>query len=633
MRGRTYDWKRFWCPIGGTINLIDGSYLADPDGPYGSHLNPVLCPFEEIAEIPCLALLGEPGIGKTETMKAERAVIDAAVLAKGGRTLWLDLRSCGSEQRLDAKLFRSPEFVSWAEGDYRLHIFLDSLDECLLRVDTVAAMLVEEFEDYPVERLHLRIGCRSAEWPNLLEEGLQNLWPQGGYEAYELTPLRRVDVAAAATANELDPETFLRAVDEAEAVPLAIKPVTLDFLIGSYNATGKFPTRKTDLYLEGCRWLCEERNQNRVDSRLTGELTHDQRLAIAARVAAVTVFSNKYAVWKGVQQAAPEQEDVLLRTLAGGTESVGEDAFQVGEDEIREVLDTGLFSVRGPERLGWAHQTYAEFLAAHYLVRRGVAMEQAMSLLVHPDDEQGRLIPQLHEVAAWFASMTQEVFRAITDADPEVLLRSDVASSDVEGKVALVGTLLRLYDEGKLLDTEWVSRERYRKLQHPGLAEQLRPYIVDADRDFVVRRVALEIAEACELRSLQEDAAEVALDANQEILVKTNAAHFVAQVGDGPTRALLMPLALGTAGDDPDDDLKGNGLRAVWPEHVGAQELFQMLTPPKRENHMGSYGGFLSRRLVGRLSTADLPAALAWVEGWASDSEEPFQFRALEQLG
>ena len=67
-----------------------------------------------------------------------------------------------------------------------------------------------------------------------------------------------------------------------------------------------------------------------------------------------------------------------MRTLASGTEFVGEDEFPVGEDAVREALGTGLFSARGPERLGWAHQTYAEFLAAHYLAQRNVATEQAM---------------------------------------------------------------------------------------------------------------------------------------------------------------------------------------------------------------------------------------------------------------
>ncbi len=390
MRGRTYDWKRFWSPWDGNMNLTDGGYLADPDGCYGDYLNPNLRSFQRIAEGPCLALLGEPGIGKTETMRAEKAAIDAEVRSQGGQTLWLNLRSCGSEQRLEAKLFGSSEFVSWKEGSYRLHVFLDSLDECLLRVDTVAALLVDELQDCPVDRLSLRIGCRTAEWPILLEEGLRELWlEEGGFEAYELAPLRRVDVISAASVNDIEPEAFLCSVDEAEAVPLAIKPVTLGFLMGSYRGTGRFPTKQADLYLEGCRWLCEERNTNRVSSRYTGELNPDQRMAVAARIAAVTIFSNKYAIWSGLQQAVTEEEDVLMRTLAGGTEYVGEDEFVVDEDAVREVLGTGLFSARGSGRLGWAHQTYAEFLAARYLVQRSVTTEQAMSLLVHPGDDEG----------------------------------------------------------------------------------------------------------------------------------------------------------------------------------------------------------------------------------------------------
>ena len=627
--GESYDWKRFWCSREGSINLIDGGYLADPEAAYGRHLNPHLRPFSGLSNLPCLALLGEPGIGKTETMRAEREAIDAAIVAGGGRTMWLDLRSCGSEQRLIDKLFGSPEFAAWLRGEHRLHAFLDSLDECLLRVDTVAALLLDELRNYPVERLSLRIGCRTAEWPALLEEGLRELWSGKGFGAYELVPLRRVDILAAASAQELDPESFLRAVDEAEAVPLAIKPVTLDFLIGSYRATGALPARQADLYLEGCRWLCEERNRSRVASRRTGSLTQDQRLAVAARIAAVTVFCNRYAVWTGVQPAAPDEEDVLVRTLAGGTESAGGEEFPVGEDALREALGTGLFSARGPERLGWAHQTYAEFLAALYLVQRGLAPDKAMSLLVHPDDEEGRLVPQLHEAAAWLAGMSPGVFRALTDADPEVLLRSDAASTDAAGKASLVDTLLVLYDEERLLDAGWAPRARYKRLEHPGLAEQLRPYVVGGDKSLSARRVALDIAEACGLLALQNDATRVALDPLEEPRVRKEAAHFVATVGDSETRLGLMPLASGAAGDDPDDDLKGNGLRAVWPEHVEAGELFGLLTPPKKPNYTGSYGAFLTYDLTDGLRTADLPATLAWVEGRVPDRGMPFRFGEL----
>lgn len=620
-----YDWKRFWCPWGGSLALIDGGYLADPEGPYGRYLGSDLRTFEEISDRPCLALLGEPGIGKTTALQTERQNVEAA----GYATIWMDLGGYGSEERLVRKLFGSEEFAAWKDGDHRLHVFMDGLDECRLLMASVVDLLLEELAEHPVDRLSVRVGCRTAKWSKKLERGMKRLWGEESVGVYELAPLRRADVAAAAEANGLDSAAFLGALDQAEAVPLAIKPVTLEFLLESYSETGAFPRRQADLYLDGCRRLCEESNEDRVDRQLTGELSADQRLAVAARVAALTVFSGKEAVWTGLERAVRAEDDVLVRELAYGAESNGEDEFPVGEATIKEVLDTGLFSARGSDRLGWAHQTYAEFLAAHYLTRKNVGTDQAMALVLHPDDEEGKLIPQLHETAAWLASMSDDFFRAVMDAEPEVLLRSDVASTDVESKADLVATMLRLYDEGKLLDDKLVPHTQYRKLEHPSLAGQLEPYIADPNKGFVVRRVALDIAEACELRTLQGAAAEVALDTAQPHFVRKEAAAFVAHVGDGPTRGRLKPLALGDAGDDPNGDLRGWGLHAAWPEHMSAEELFGALTRPN-ESYLGSYASFLNNDLPERLRPADLPVALAWAEG--QQGRHGMSFRLAELM-
>ena len=79
-------------------------------------------------------------------------------------------------------------------------------------------------------------------------------------------------------------------------------------------------------------------------------------------------------------------------------------------DDVRETLDTGLFSSRGEARLGWAHQGYAEFLAAAYLFRSGHPAGTALRLLRHP---AGGLVPQLSTVAAWAASISSEVRAAL----------------------------------------------------------------------------------------------------------------------------------------------------------------------------------------------------------------------------
>ena len=293
---------------------------------------------------------------------------------------------------------------------------------------------------------------------------------------------------------------------------MAIKPVTLGFLISTYIKNGRFPSTQTELYLQGCCRLCDENNESRRDARLTGTFTIEQRLAVASRIAAITVFSNRYAIWTGINRGDVPDEDTTIQELSGGTEDVDGVQFQVTEIAIKETLATGLFSSRGPNRMGWAHQTYAEFLAARYLAKHKMTLTQIMSLLVHPGDAELKLVPQLHEAAAWVAGMVPEVFRKITSVNPEVLLRSDIETADLKDRAVLVESLLKVYDEEGLLDHDRDNRKRYKRLNHPGIADQLRSYICDSTKGTIVRRVAIDIAEACELQVLQNVLANIALD-------------------------------------------------------------------------------------------------------------------------
>ncbi len=613
MSDQLYNWKRFWCPRTGSINLSDGGYLSDPDTKWGHALNPDLVHFESIAEVPCLALLGEPGIGKTYAMQSERQHMNAKVKKKDEEILWLDLRSYGSEDRLVHDLFESPSFVSWVGGTHQLHIFLDSLDECLLRIDNLAALLIEELEKYPIKRLNLRIACRTADWPNGLEVGLKKLWGHDVVKVFELAPLRRKDAILAAKANELDHEKFLQEIDRMKAVPLAIKPVTLRFLINTYSHSGHLPDTQAQLYLEGCRILCEESSESRRDARRTGDFTAEQRMAVAARIACISVFANRYAIWTGADQGDVPGEDVTVSKLCGGNEQLNAEQLQVGEAAVRETIDTGLFSSRGGNRMGWAHQTYAEFLAARYLVQHEMSLTQTMSLLCHPYDPDKKLVPQLHETAAWLAGMQPDVFREIMKLDPEVLLRSDVATADVKDRAALVGSLLKLYDEERLLDRDPDIRRLYRKLHHPDLAEQLRPYICDSSKGIIVRRVAIDIAEACKIRTLQNELADIVLGQTQPLPIRVEAAYAVGRIADTATKARMKPLITGEAGDDPDDELKGCALQALWPDQITTNELFTVLTTPKRDNFFGAYHHFISDFLSKNIQLSDIPEGLEWV--------------------
>jgi hypothetical protein len=609
-----YEWKRFWCPRGGTVNLSDGGFLYDPESKYGKDLSPGLVTFDHLAEKPSLALLGEPGIGKSRALQTERANVDKSIAGAGGRSFWLDLRSFGSEDRLWKDLFEAQELEQWRRGDYILHLFLDSLDECLLRIDNVAALIADQLPKEPVSRLRVRIACRTARWPNILENAFVAAFGKDGFVAYELVPLRRKDVRHALEQSHIsEPNAFLDRVQALDASSLAIKPVTLNFLINTYLRDGDLPVGQIELYERGCRILCEEPNESRLAASRRGLLSADQRFAVASRIAAVTQFCNRFAIWTDTEAAGFPQEDILVKDLTGREEvTLGE--FSVTEEGIRDVLDTGLFSSRGQGRIGWAHQTYAEFLAAHYCVRHDMPAQQLNSLLFHPERGGRRLVPQLYELAAWLSVMDSRVLRDVVGADPESLLGAAGASLAPAQRKLVVQSLLDQSDNGRLLHLRWNLFRLYPKLKHPGLADHLKPYLRDNAKSANTRHVAIDIAHACEVEQLGADLADVALDASEEMSLRLSAGKAAAEVGSQEVKGRLRPFAFGQVGDDPQDELKGVGLTALWPGLISATELFPLLTRPKERNFYGAYSSFLYY-LAPTLKADHLPAALEWFSG------------------
>jgi predicted NACHT family NTPase len=608
MSQQVYNWKRFWCPRSSQVDLGDRGFLTNPESDWGKHVNPNLVALEVIANIPCLVLLGEPGIGKSQEMDNLKKYTEA-----NHEVLALDLRSCTN---LKDDLFRDEQFTAWKGGTHCLYLFLDSLDEGLLQIQNLATQLVDGFKknEYrdKFDRLYIRIACRTAIFPNILEDGLESFWKKENVGIYELAPLRRIDVNTAVNAYGLNADAFLDEVDYKGVVPFAIKPLTLKFLIKKFqDNNGQFPAqlKLEDLYLEGCRWLCEEQSLSRRASRQVGELLVEQRLIVAARIAAITVFANRFAVWTDNSGNTPG-EDVFIESLCSGDETANGSRFSVNSREgIEEVLDTGLFASCGANRIGWAHQTYAEFLAAWYLRQHSLCISQILVLIIHPDQ---RLIPQLQETAAWLADMMPEVFQEVMKTDPDILLQSDLENKSDDQKKALVTSLLKAHSD-RILPRKYNFR-RYTKLSHSTLAKQLHPYVCGHIGNENAQRVAIDIAGACRLKELQNDLVNVALNPQEQYWTRVSAAISVCQIGDAITKAKLMPLALSQAGDDPEDELKGCGLRAIWPEHISVTELLNLLTRPKSELIGGRYQSFIVNDISKHLQVEDLPVALNWVK-------------------
>jgi len=618
----TYNWKRFWC-------LREGGFHIDANGfLVRSEYFKDTVEFESIAETPCLVLLGEPGIGKSRALKDAVQFVSATV--GNDKCFSLDLRSFGSETRLYEAIFKSKEMQEWLSGTHRLHLFLDSFDECLLRVDTVATLLADELkpEKYPIDRLSFRIASRTAEFPRSLENHLHQTWGKENFQVYELCPLQASDVWEAAVVNDISPEDFFNEIVEKDAGTLAARPITLRFLLNLYQKNNRFPDKLTELYEQGLRILCDEQNEERRTSGiLKGSLTANQRLIIAARIAAVMVFCNKIAVWKEAEAGDHDDTDVLLRELSGFSEESDNLKFSVTEDAVRETLvHTGLFTARGANRLGWAHQTFAEFLAAWYVARHNLEREQILSIITQPTDPQKQVTPQLRETAAWLASLRSDIFNELLKTNPTLLLRSDVASFSPDLRAKLVDELLRIFGEEK--SSDWGLN--YKRLKHPNLATQLLPVIKNKSANYLERRFAIDVAEACELRELQNDLAEVILDESEPDYVRANAGYALWRVGDAETRKRIKHFALNGSRNDKDERVRGIALLCNWNENMTAEEAFASLV--HSPHLVDSYSLFLYR-LTAKLQVDDLNIALHWVKENAShfDSDYSIQ-RVIDEI-
>ncbi|WP_100489112.1 NACHT domain-containing protein [Sporolactobacillus pectinivorans] len=622
MTNLIYPWKRFWCTRDGRLNFTSEGFLSNSESKYGNINNPDVVPFDQISHFKCLILLGEPGIGKTSALNKEIQKLHKAK----DKTLFIDLKAFGSETSLYRNLFDNPDFIAWRKSKESLILIFDSLDECLLRMDNVAELLIEELKKCPIDRLYLKIACRTGDWAKSFEISLSDLWGKENIGIYELVPLRKSDIEQAAKMNNIDPNRFIKELLSKKAVSLSIKPITLKFLLNRFKRYGEFSNDQFDLYKDGCKLLCSENNESRIDSRRTGKLSSEQRYIIATLIAAITVFSNKFAIWTELDYGDIPEEDVSIAEIIKACGD-NNDKFILNESQIKEVLSTGLFSARDMHCLGWAHQTYADFLAVQFILSNEATTNQIMSLLEHPF-ENGALVPQLYEVMSWVASIRNDIFKRISAINPIILLHGDLTHICYEDKKQLILGILKQFENDKVVYWDWFGiSKQYEKLDFPGIGELIFPIIVDHNEKVIVRENAIQIAEACGLKEFGDSILKISLDKSEPIQIRKYAELFIEKLGNDDQKLKLLPLAKSELGDDPDDELKGIALRILWPDYLATKDMFSLLKNPKRHNFLGTYRMFIAHGIIERMDIKHLSDGLKWVEMQPTQEQLDYPFR------
>lgn len=516
----------------------------------------------------------------------------------------ISLAAYGSEDRLVAEVLDGDMVRAWLSGVGELSLYLDGLDEARGRIPHIASILADFIRRWPTDRLRLRIACRTADWPLSLETALDDAFGASG--VFELLPLRRLD-AKRLSALGVESDAFIEAVEERNVVPLASRPLTLRMLARLFARDHGLPNRAVDLYEQGLIALSDESDQRRRDN--THRTTSPVKIVgIASWIAALTTLGAKSSIWRGPLVNAEDSD------LTEADWSVSFRGDQASSTTFDAVFRTGLFNGRGPQRLGWSHATFAEYLSARWIGASSMSTTQVQSLICADD---GSVFPQVQQVAAWLVAIDTSRFGWLVRKDPSAFLRNiDIPDNLLKSEA--VSTLIEKAAVGELFH-DW-SRN-YRSLAHPQIASQLAPHLSSGAEES--RQIAINIARDTRTTALLSNLASIALDADAPYRLRVSAAMAVESMADlERTNSLIPILSTELPEDSPTDgELYGAALLASWPHSLSTAEALDAVQIRHPRLLSGLYGMFLDR-LTDSLAYPDLVAGMAWVTRMGNDADD-----------
>lgn len=531
--------------VEGLLHIARRARALKPDGAFE------IRPLAEWRELDAYVLLGDPGAGKSESLRYEaQACAGVYVSARDFNVLGIEPEDAGKilfidgldEMRAGAANGRSP------------------LDDLRARLKSLG-------------RPQFRLSCREHDWRSQSDlAALSQVAPSGTIVELHLEPLAHHEQLRwlSVRRNEVgDAQAFIQHAQAHRLSSLFGNPLLLDLTIRAVAEKGGWPNSRREIYELACRELALERSPAHLEAKPLTPGAVDRLLDDAGMLCAVLLLSGKGSMTRST--SAPPLS-VAWHTLPP----------ELSFSDPIAALASKVFTSTA-EEVSPLHRSIAEFLAARAVAKRilqnSLPLGRVLALMQGVD---GGVVEPLRGLLGWMAVHNARDRHQIIKLDPlSVVLNGDVAAFTQPDKQAL---LEALRDEAQrnpwFRNRQWVSYP-FAPLASPDmsavLAHVLSDHSVESSHQALVD---------CVLDALSHAAPMPLLNQLLEAWVEDPKAHFGNREGAlrvwlqypefDPINSLswLNDLQHGRLSDD-NHRLSSRLLFSLYPAHLRADEVLE----------------------------------------------------------
>lgn len=540
---------------------------------------------DAVRNLAAWVLLGEPGSGKTEAFKKEAE-------ATGG------------------KYIRISEFIDTNEmTDLQGQIlFLDGLDEIRASsFDNDSLLYKIKAKLQQLGKPHFRIACRAADWfASIDDEDIKGASLDKKLTVFLLEPFTEDDIFSILSKNHniKNPGSFVEKSKKTGVGTLLENPQTLGLLACAIR-DGQWPSTRQETFKLACEKLIEENNKRHRIANRDHTATTEKLFNAAGHLCAVLLLSDKIGL-----ALDPEQADDRFPYLDNYSPPESDTAFK--------VVKTRLFHLESKKEECFvpSHRNIAEYLGGRWLaiqVSDGLPLGRILNLLLGRNQ---RTVAGLRGLYAWFALHCQTARTRMIETDPlTIILYGDAKPLPLQDKRWLLAGLQREAESyagfrGTRSSTHAFGALADSELCHEFIAGLKSTDRGDANQAFVYCILDI-LVEGETIPGLSETVKNVLLDDSRWGVIRDRALQVWLKFFATPQQAcsMLDSFSDGSVADG-DDELLGQLLCHLYPNHIAPENLFNYLHTPKKSNFTGSYILFWVHDLPKKMPEIHLPILL-----------------------